>query len=377
MEENMELGDPIALLIRAKDAGRGSGFFVGKNLIATNIHVVAAATSVSAELVGTKTEFIVEGVAAFDAKNDLVILKIAGEGTPLPLGDSNSVKSGDVVQAVGYPGGKHKVTNGVIHSIRNSDKWIRMKCETLDGNSGGPALNRNSEVVGIAVAVANCLSFAIPVNAIKALLAVSQAMEPLRQWSEREHIQAYACLVQSKIKLAGDHYDDAIVNLDKAIQLNPDYFLFYCSRGSAKICLGQSKVEEGNVVEAQRYYQDAVNDYTEVIKLCPDCAASYSERGVAKSQLGQSKVEEGNVVEAQRHYQDAINDHTEAIKLCLDYDPAYNNRADVKLHFGKSEGKTGNMKAAKDLYQEALIDINTAIKLDSNIALFFHTRGEM
>ena len=35
MEENMELGDPTALLIRAKDAGRGSGFFVGKNCTAT------------------------------------------------------------------------------------------------------------------------------------------------------------------------------------------------------------------------------------------------------------------------------------------------------------------------------------------------------
>lgn len=37
----------------------------------------------------------------------------------------------------------------------------------------------------------------------------------------------------------------------------------------------------------------------------------------------------------------------------------------------------GNIEAAKNLYQEALIDINTAIELDSNIALFFHTRGQI
>ena len=51
MEENRELIDPIALLIKAKDTGRGSGFLIQKNLIVTNIHVVAGATSVSAELV--------------------------------------------------------------------------------------------------------------------------------------------------------------------------------------------------------------------------------------------------------------------------------------------------------------------------------------
>ena len=80
MEENRKLSDPISLLIRSKGAGRGSGFFVGKNLIATNIHVVAAVTSISVELLGTtKTKFEVTGVTAFDPRNDLVILKIAGD----------------------------------------------------------------------------------------------------------------------------------------------------------------------------------------------------------------------------------------------------------------------------------------------------------
>ena len=90
-------------------------------MIATNIHVVALATSVSVELVNPKTEsiirkFAVKGVTAFDAKNDLVILKIDGEGNPLPIGDSDSVKNGDIVQAVGYPDGKYKVTVSPMYS---------------------------------------------------------------------------------------------------------------------------------------------------------------------------------------------------------------------------------------------------------------------
>ena len=83
MEENRELSDPAALLIKAEGVGEGSGFFVRGDLIVTNVHVVAGATSVLAELVETQTEFVVEGIAAFNPKNDLVILKIAGEGTSL------------------------------------------------------------------------------------------------------------------------------------------------------------------------------------------------------------------------------------------------------------------------------------------------------
>ena len=378
MEENMELGDPTALLIRAKDAGRGSGFFVGKNLIATNIHVVAAATSISVELLGTtKTKFEVTGVTAFDPQNDLVILKIAGEGTPLPIGDSDLLQAGDIVQAMGCPNGKYEVTEGTVHGILRNNKWVRMRVRTSDGSSGGPVLNRNGEVIGIVISAEPPYSHAIPGSILKVLLDQAQAIEPLAQWQEREQIRAYAYLVQSKKECAKTHYAGAVTDLDKTIHLSPDFFLFYFSRGNMMVHLGQSKVEEGGVRGAQQHYRDAIDDYTEAIKLCPDYATSYDSRAVAKSYLGQSEVKKDNIIEAQQHYQDAIDDHTKAIELCSDYDSAYNNRADTKWHLGKSKDAMGNMKAAKDLYQEALIDINTAIKLDSNIALFFHTRGEI
>ena len=107
MQENRALNDTVALYIRSED-GNGSGFFIEKNLIVTNIHVIAGATSVSAEPINHETnsvtkKYIVEGVAAFDPNNDLVILKIAGEGMPLPIGNSDLLQSGDIVQVVGYP----------------------------------------------------------------------------------------------------------------------------------------------------------------------------------------------------------------------------------------------------------------------------------
>ena len=329
MQENRKLSDPAALLIRAEGVGAGSGFFIKENLIATNIHVVAAATSVSAELVETKTEFIVEGVAAFDTKNDLVILKIAGEGMPFPIGDNDLLQTGDIVQVVGYPRGKYKVTKSSIHSIRDSDKWIRVKIKTAEGNSGGPVLNKNNEVIGIAVSHADCFGFAIPVNAVKMLLTQTHEVESLAQWQEREQIRAYACMVQSQRKHSKSLYGEAIVDLDKAIQLNP-----------------------GNV-------------------------RPWFRRGIAKSALGQSKSEEGNGAEAQWYYQDAIVNYTEAIRLCADFASAYNNRANAKRLLGISAVGLGNIETAQNLYQEAIININTAMDLAPCVPLFYHTRGEI
>ena len=100
----------------------------------------------------------------FDIKNDLVILKVAGEGTPLSLGDSDVVQNSEPIAMVGFPYGKFKVTEGAVHSIRKSDNWVRMKADISDGNSGSPILNENKQVIGIASQSSehNAFSLAIP-----------------------------------------------------------------------------------------------------------------------------------------------------------------------------------------------------------------------
>ena len=82
----------------------GSGFFVANDKIATNIHILADADLASLHVRTDNANYTIQGVTAFDAKNDLVILQISGEGTPLVLGNSDAVSSGETVFCIGYIG---------------------------------------------------------------------------------------------------------------------------------------------------------------------------------------------------------------------------------------------------------------------------------
>ncbi len=410
------LSHPLAVLIRVKlknGEGNGSGFFIQKDLIVTNIHVVALATSVSVELIDPKTEsiirtFAVKGVTAFDSINDLVVLKIDGEGTPLGIGDSDSVNSGEIVQTEGYPNGKFKITDSPIHSIRNYDKWIKLKVKTIVGNSGGPVLNSNKQVIGIAARSEEIYSLVIPANTLKTILSQSQPEESFTQWQERKQIRAYTHLVQSQINKHRECSDEAIADLDKAAELYPEFALIFYKRGTVKYLLGETKEKNSNEEEAQHHYRDAIDDYTEAIRLCPDFAEAYNNRACAKRLLGKSKTNSGNetshyinqaAIDSNTaiklepnnalfynthglikydlgEYYAAINNYTEAIRLCPDFAVAYNNRADAKRLLGISETTSDNGKTTH-YFNQAAIDSNAAIKLEPDNALFYHTRGQI
>ena len=373
----------MVVSIKSKDFGCGTGFFVKENLIATNIHCVAGATSVSAKLLESNIEYVVEGVAAYDALNDLVILKVEGHETPFPIYDGDLVEKGETVKAIGCPYGKYVTTDGVFHSTLNKGQWLQTTAKTGDGYSGGPLLNSEGQVIGINFGSGNYYSAAISSNILKDLLSQIHTIEPLAQWQQREQISAYDYLVKSKVK--NKNHESAIADLDKTIQLNPDYIIAYYNRGTTKGNLAQSKYEEGNVVEAQQLRQNAIDDFSQVIRLCQDFAEAYNNRGLNKSHIDKSKSEEGEYSESQQLMQSAINDFTQAIKICPDYAPAYNNQADAKLHLAKSKAESGNMEQSQELYKDAMTNINIAIEKhahnpieeDPDTATFHHTRGEI
>ena len=75
-------------------------------------------------------------------ENNLVILELGSEGIPLPIGDSDSVRSGTSVSIVGYPDGKYKVTASTIDSIQKSTNWFSMEGTAAKESRGGPVPKR-------------------------------------------------------------------------------------------------------------------------------------------------------------------------------------------------------------------------------------------
>jgi S1-C subfamily serine protease/regulator of sirC expression with transglutaminase-like and TPR domain len=169
--------------------GLGTGFVVSADgLIATNLHVIGEARRLVVEMSdGTKHE--VTEVTATDAHWDLALLRVACKTLkPLVLADSDAVKQGQPVVAMGNPEGLgFSVVDGVVSEfpdVINEVPMIRLAMPIERGNSGGPLMDRQGRVLGLLTmksAVTDNLGFAMPVNELKHLLKSPNPV-PMERW---------------------------------------------------------------------------------------------------------------------------------------------------------------------------------------------------
>lgn len=167
----------MALIETFDDEGHGlehgSGFVVSNDgTILTNYHVIRGASRATAKFGdGTQTE--VAGVVAFDQSHDVAVLKLASQpSTFLHMGDSDSIKVGQKVVAIGSPlGFQNTVSEGIVSGLRNG--IIQMSNAISPGSSGGAVFDRYGNVIGISVATVTAgqnLNFAVPINWAKSYL---------------------------------------------------------------------------------------------------------------------------------------------------------------------------------------------------------------
>ena len=175
-------GDNMVRPREYTQSGIGTGFIISEDgYIVTNQHVIENATEIKVMVSGEKNKFDAV-VVGQDAELDLAVLKINGKLTPIPLGDSENIRVGEWVVAIGNPYGlDHTVTSGVISATGRPIKIGRRVYRNLiqtdaainPGNSGGPLLNYQGQVVGINTAVsteAQGIGFAISINTAKEVL---------------------------------------------------------------------------------------------------------------------------------------------------------------------------------------------------------------
>ena len=157
--------------------GTGSGFIISADgLILTNHHVVDGADKITVRLTDNR-EFSGK-VLGSDAKTDIAVVKIEAKDLPvLKMGDSDKLKVGEWVAAIGSPFGlDNTVTAGIVSAKSRklpSDQYvpfIQTDVAVNPGNSGGPLFNMDGEVVGINSQIFSTsggfmgLSFAIPID---------------------------------------------------------------------------------------------------------------------------------------------------------------------------------------------------------------------
>jgi S1-C subfamily serine protease len=161
-------------------AGSGSGFiFSSDGLIFTNCHVVKGAEKIMVSLLNENE--IEASLVGQDPDTDLAILKIYSDGYSVSkLGNADLLQIGQLVIAIGNPlGYQHTVTTGVVSALGRTlrsqngmlvDNVIQSDAALNPGNSGGPMINTEGEVVGVNTAIiqgAQGLSFSVSINTAK------------------------------------------------------------------------------------------------------------------------------------------------------------------------------------------------------------------
>jgi serine protease Do len=212
--------DPNSATQQEQD-GVGSGIIFDANgWILTNRHVVASTTDLTVQLKdGTKYDATIYGI---DTLTDLAIVKVDATGLPAAtIGDSDGLKVGELVIAIGSPLGTfdNSVTSGIVSAlgrdITTEGGHIRNLIQTdaaiNPGNSGGPLLDATGAVIGVNTAIAQNstgIGFSIPIDIARPIMRQALAGEALaRPYIGIQYVQIDPQLVkQLKLPVGAGAY---------------------------------------------------------------------------------------------------------------------------------------------------------------------------
>lgn len=350
--------------------GQGSGVILkDKGMVITNFHVFAGAEKMI--IVHGEDTLQYEAIIGVDVEKDVLLAKLEGyECANIPVGNSDNIKIGEEVYAIGSPMGlENTITKGIVSGYRSSlgdmkTSLIQIDASLSPGSSGGAIFNSNGELIGITalgLKEGNNLNFAIPINTVmktdlgnysdqKKLQALNYFYQGKNFYEEGENTKAIEYYDKFLEIFPNDHkglnyrglanfaakkYDKALKDFNKAISIDRAYTPAYNNRGETYF-----KMEE---------YEKAIKDFSTVIKLFPDNTQAYFSRGIVRISDGDNDeaVEDFEVVvkkqpdnaEAyvnmgiayynEKNYERAISSWKKAIKIDPTLQPRLQNIMDV------------------------------------------------
>lgn len=155
--------------------GQGTGFIIDQDgYLVTNAHVLAGGNIIQAITYDQKTHEA--ELIGYDTNFDVALLKISGDYNKLELANSNDVQIGEKVIAIGNPLGlQFSASEGIVSAVNREgpnglDYYIQTDAALNPGNSGGPLINKEGEVIGInnfKIGSSESLGFALESNYVK------------------------------------------------------------------------------------------------------------------------------------------------------------------------------------------------------------------
>ena len=245
-------GDEYSMPQQREAKGSGSGVIIRKDgYIVTNNHVVDGATSIQVTL--NNNQQYDATVVGTDPATDVAIIKVEADNLPtIPMGDSDKLRLGEWVLAIGSPLGvqlRSTITAGIVSAKGRSmpdgsgefkiESFIQTDAAVNPGNSGGALVNKKGELVGINTAIVSQTgsysgySFAVPVNIVKrvvedlidygsvkrAMLGISMGTVDKKiademKLSSVSGVYIYEVSKGSAAEKAGLKKDDVIISID-------------------------------------------------------------------------------------------------------------------------------------------------------------------
>src|SRR5215831_4648391 len=343
---------PAAVAIETFDArgdklSRGSGFFIDKDRIVTNRHVIDGAYRAEVHLNSGNT-FPVKAVVAVDAEADVALLKV--EAPPAQVRslslDRTSPQEGESVVVIGNPFGlEGSVTNGIVSAVRDIPGFgriIQITAPISPGSSGSPVVNMKGQVIGVAtlqITGGQSVNFAIPSERIAQLNRSAQAQGPqamslgelVVNTSRDKHAKAVQLFRDGLSFLSKDDCEKALPYFQQATDSDSSYAEAWAQTGfcNEKLDRHAEAIEASKKAvsirpSAESYfniglanyrlkqYREAEAAYRQSIKLDPyNAADAYYALGLTYRDPGQ--------------FDEEVQAYKNAIRLRSDYASAYDH----------------------------------------------------
>lgn len=250
--------------------GQGSGFIVSKNRVVTNYHVVAGSSSASIVFSdGSMTT--VSAVVSGSVPKDLVVLEAeTGNRTTLALGNELQLKEGESIYVIGAPKGlTTSLSNGLVSAFRQDQGQflIQITAPIAPGSSGGPMLNNQGQVVGVATSrlKEGGFGFAIGASDIQQLLKAPLSVKiGLADLIPEETSKASPTVDLSSVQALFD---------DKKFQEAHDSFADLSD--SEKVSF-DGEVLLCKIEQERKNYSSSIEACNAAIRLRPDASAPYA-----------------------------------------------------------------------------------------------------